>query len=133
MTTYQERIRELTAEITKLKQLLTQENKLAHEFRAERDKAESEKAELEKEKQKYANALDSSQKNGTGVGSNVRLPTSAPDKRGIGERKGVIPFKDTPFGSYLIKAVTELNPLGCNWTWKHFRIEVLELLKGDGK
>jgi hypothetical protein len=50
---------------------------------------------------------------------------------GIGERKGVIPFKDTPFGSDLIKAVTErrdseLRSVGyaddLNW--------VLELLKG---
>jgi len=72
---------------------------------------------------------------------------------GIGERKGVIPFKDTPFGSELIKAVTELKKREQDKT-KGLDIghcdeceelvlqterktdlldEVLELLKGDEK
>jgi len=50
-------------------------------------------------------------------------------RRGIGERKGVIPFKDTPFGSELIKAVKELRK-NCLSKEGHFYLnKVLEILE----
>jgi len=61
---------------------------------------------------------------------------------GIGERKGVIPFCDTPFGSKLTKSVTEQRSLYADLKiqgkqyyqgWNAAIERFLELIKGDGK